>query len=370
MNKKNKVNELNMDFQTYKKISGTLNPQDKKNVTITTDKPSPTSSSTSSTTMEEDAAPTAAIAPKDKATIKYLSNVKDATTGEVSKPFTIANKRYQMVRGINPSKEVVMGVYCHDDINESGDNIIHSMEYFEENIANPMKEQMEMVGQDIAVAPKKESFDYAGEERKFHDRESFMDYLNLSDLEGYKLFFVNTKTGEVTGKFKNIQDMVTSGIHLGNNEKYMDAKALKRFRIGDYFKGGVNEVDGAGSAAPDGQQAPADTGKPDSGTNIPKLQADVAKLVDQIKKRFSVYLSKLDKPIEQAEFLTTMAKEIGVPINKLSTIITQFRDLATDTNVLPPASFASESKILTKKELEETIQAKKVIKTIKIKDIK
>jgi hypothetical protein len=36
---------------------------------------------------------------------KYLSNVTDASSGEVSKPFIISDKKYQMVRGITPSRE-------------------------------------------------------------------------------------------------------------------------------------------------------------------------------------------------------------------------------------------------------------------------
>ena len=362
MNKKNNINELNMDYQTYKKISGTLNPKEKKDVTITTDKPGVSSTSTS-TTMEEDVAPEATIEPQDKATIKYLSNVKDSKTGKVSQPFTIADKKYQMIRGIDPQKQIILAVYCHDDVDTNGENVIHSMEYFEENIANPMKEQMGMVGQDIAVAPKEESYDYAGEERAFHDKEAFMDYLNLVGLEGYKHFFVNIKTGKVIAQFKSTKEMAKSGIKLGQDEDYMDIKTLKRYRFGDYFKPDVNENDPAGALQPNDQAA---------GTNVSKLQSDVKKLATMIKNKFSVYLSKLDKPIEQAQFLTAMAKEIGVPLNKLSSIITTFKDLAQDADVdkTNVAGIKAESKVITKKELEESVRAKKVIKTIKIKDIK
>jgi hypothetical protein len=79
------------------------------------------------------------IGPKDPETIKYLSNVIDKNTGDISKPFTISDKKYQMVRGQNHSGEIVMGVYCFDEMGEDGDNIIYPMEYFEENIAKPMK---------------------------------------------------------------------------------------------------------------------------------------------------------------------------------------------------------------------------------------
>jgi CRISPR/Cas system CMR-associated protein Cmr5 small subunit len=348
MEKQNNLNELNMDYTTYTKVKGKMNPQDRKSVTITGDKPT-TSSTSMSTTMEENEV----IQPQDKATIKYLSNVKDANTGEVSKPFTIGDKKYQMIRGVHPTGEVGLAVFCHDDMDDNGENLIHAMEYFEENIAKPMKEQMGMVGQDIQVVPKvKESgFDYADAEREYHDKEAFMDYLNLSDIEPiYRHFFVNIKNGNVVAKFKNTKDMVKSGIKLGPDEDYMDIKTLKRFRFGDYFKGDVNEVD--------------DTAQ-DDGTNIPKLQADVKKLGTLIKNKFSVYLSKLDKPIEQAQFLTAMANEIGVPLNKLSTIISSYKDIAAQDKEM-----TTEKKVITKGQLEESLKPKKTIKVVKVKDIK
>ncbi|MEI6879798.1 MAG: hypothetical protein WCK82_00455 [Bacteroidota bacterium] len=348
MEKQNNLNELNMDYTTYTKVKGKMNPQDRKSVTITGDKPT-TSSTSMSTTMEENEV----IQPQDKATIKYLSNVKDANTGEVSKPFTIGDKKYQMIRGVHPTGEVGLAVFCHDDMDDNGENLIHAMEYFEENVAKPMKEEMGMVGQDIQVVPKvKESgFDYAAAEREYHDKEAFMDYLNLSDVEPiYKHFFVNIKNGEIVAKFKNTKDMVKSGIKLGPDEDYMDIKTLKRFRFGDYFKGDVNEMDDATQ---------------DSGTNVDKLQADVKKLATLIKNKFSVYLSKLDKPIEQAQFLTAMANEIGVPLNKLSTIISSYKDIAAQDKEM-----TTEKKVITKGQLEESLKPKKTIKVVKVKDIK
>ena len=352
---KKKVNEVEVatDIDTLNKIRGKLKPTDKVKLLDKKPNQSPTTSSVSTSTssvMEDGPVePEAVIEPKDKSTIKYLSNVKDSKSGEISKPFTIADKKYQMVRGITPSKEVVMAVYCHDDMDENGENIIHPLDYFEENIAKPMKE--------VSSKPVKEDgFDYASTEREHHDKEAFMDYLNLKDLIGYKHFFVNIKTGDVKSKFKNTRDMIKSGVKLGPDEDYMDEKGLKRFRFGKYFKNDVNEQSPTNIAA---------------GTDVPKLQADVQKLVDSIKTKFSVYLSKLDKPIEQAQFLTTMAKEIGVPLNKLNDIITQFKTIATDTSAIPPAGFANENKkIITKNDLIESLKEKKVIKTVKVKDIK
>ena len=150
---------LEMDMQTYKKIKGTIDP--KTNVRITGDKPAPTMGSVT----EDDAV----IEPQDQATIKYLSNVRDPETNEVSKPFTIADKNYQLIRGIDASNEVVNAVMCIDD------NMIHTYEDFERDIALPMKERLDMQGADIQSSP---------------------DVQESSDdtYEGYKHYLVNKQT--------------------------------------------------------------------------------------------------------------------------------------------------------------------------------
>lgn len=338
MEKQSNINELNMDMTTYNKIKGKLNPNDKKDVTITGEKPNqPSSSSYSSnpTSMANQVTENETIEPQDINTIKYLSNVKDKNSGEISKPFNIADKRYQMVRGENGKKEVVLGVYCFDELNENGENIIHPVDYFEENIAKPMKEAS-MVGQDIQVV---DEFDYSSAENEYHDKNKFIDYLNLTDVEpGYKHFFIDLSTGEIVAKFKSTKEMIKSGVKLGPNQDYMDAKTLKRFRFGDYFKGGVNEANGT-----------------EDGTNVSKLKSDVKKLTTLIKNKFSVYLSKLDKPIEQAEFLSAMAAEVGVPLNKLSSIINNYKDIANQ-----PTQPIAESKIFKKSDLEVNKKIKKL----------
>ena len=278
-----------------------------------------------SSMMEQDAI----IEPKDPETLRYLSNVKDSNTGDVSKPFNIGDKQYQLVRGINSAKDVVMGVYCFDDLNENNENIIHTMEYFDQNIAKPMKEAM--VGQDIQVVP------HVKEIKQDEDKGSLMAYINLSDIDpSFKHFFVNINTGEVVAMFKTNRDMIKSGQGLGPDEDYMDVKGLKRFRFGNYFKSPMNEVEAVST----------------DGTNVPKLQADVTKLANLIKTKFSIYLAKLDKPIEQAQFLTAMAKEIGVPLGKLSTIISSYKDIAAgDTE----PQVTTERRVLTKAQLEENL---------------
>jgi hypothetical protein len=164
-----------------------------------------------------------------------------------------------------------------------------------------------------------------------------MAYINLSDIDpSFKHFFVNINTGEVVAMFKTNRDMIKSGQGLGPDEDYMDVKGLKRFRFGNYFKSPMNEVEAVST----------------DGTNVPKLQADVTKLANLIKNKFSIYLAKLDKPIEQAQFLTAMAKEIGVPLGKLSTIISSYKDIAAgDTE----PQVTTERRVLTKAQLEENL---------------
>ena len=127
-----------------------------------------------SSLKEEDAV----IEPQDQATIKYLSNVKDVETGKASEPFTIADKKYQMVRGITPSKEVVMAVYCFDDLNESGENIIHSVSEFEKNVAMPM---LHKEGKSAPI--QEDGYDIAADERENNNKEEVIATARFDDLE-------------------------------------------------------------------------------------------------------------------------------------------------------------------------------------------
>jgi hypothetical protein len=205
MENQNNLNELNMDYATYSKVKGKMNPQDRKSVTITGDKPATSSSSMSmASTMEENemSAPEAVIEPQDKATIQYLSNVKDANTGEISQPSNIGDKKYQMVRGIKPSKEIVMAVFCHDELNESGENVIHPIEHFEKTIVQPIMEKEAMMQQEVMfgndieekVEPKVES-------------KKRQESLNLSE---FKHYLVNEKSG----KFRKFKKVLMSSLYF------------------------------------------------------------------------------------------------------------------------------------------------------------
>lgn len=330
MNKKIKEG-LEMDMTTYKKVKGTLDP--KTPIKITGDKPVP-SLTEDGDTLE----PEAVITPQDKATIKYLSNVKDAKTGKVSEPFTIGAQKYQMIRGITPSKEVVMAVFCHDETDENGENIIHPMDYFEENIANPMKEEMAMVGQNIQVVPKQESVE--------------SDEKDSDNFEGYKHYYVNRKTNEVR-KFKSIKELVCN--QKLEEEEYMGVSEFKQ-HMNEKMFGTRRKTDTLNEITPTGQET-------DDEMNV-----KAKKLMDMISKRIPETIIKtISTPIAQREVIAAFAELIGVPRNGLSSLISGLKDIS---KMADSQQAIAEKKIITKKQLEENLRAPKVIKTIKVKDIK
>lgn len=147
------------------------------------------------------------IEPQDRATIQYLSNVKHPETGQIAQPFNIADKKYQMVRGITPEKNIVLGVYCFDDMDDNGNNIIYHVDEFETKVAKPMLEMEKLTT---------ESDDKTSQ-------ASQSESLNLGE---YKHFIVNEKTGKFK-KFKTIPELAAT-IML-EDEKYMGLYEFKKF---------------------------------------------------------------------------------------------------------------------------------------------
>ena len=283
------------------------------------------------------------IGPQDPETIKYLSNVKDPNTGELSKPFVIGDKNYQMVRGIKPNREIVLAVLSLDELTEGGTHKIYDVDHFDKTVATPMKECG--MGQ---MQPMQE------EAEPNHDKEKFIDHLNLNDVNGYKHFFVEAKTGNITNKFKTTDEMLKSGIALRPNERYMNIKQLKHNRYENYFKPTMNEAD----EEVDGVQ----------GTDMKKLKTDVETLTNMISTKFATAISKLDKKVEKIEFLKYMAEMIGVPFNKLNSLINSYQDMATQQKAPEPAPVMEDKKVISKDALLESLGVKQTI--TKVKDIK
>jgi len=202
--------------------------------------------------------PEAVITPQDSATIKYLSNVIDNKTGEVSQPFTIGAQKYQMVRGMGADKQIVMAVFAHSETDDNGENIIHSIEDFEKNIAIPMREKLELesmnepnlLGQDIQMIP----------EKKIATEDTY---------EGYKHFLANKKTNEVR-KFKNIKEMLDC--NKLDEEEYMGVREFKQY-MNERLFGKRKKINELGNEPVDGTQQPStDTVKPINIHNIPRAK--------------------------------------------------------------------------------------------------
>ena len=316
---------LEMDMQTYKKVKGTIDP--KTPVKITGDRPAPTMGSVT----EDDAV----IEPQDQATIKYLSNVRDPETNKVSKPFTIADKNYQLIRGIDASNEIVNAVMCIDD------NMIHTYEDFERDIALPMKERLEMQGANIQSSP---------------------DVQESSDdtYEGYKHYLVNKQTNEVR-KFKSIEEMISS--NKLDEEEYMNVGRFKKHMNERLFGSSKKKVESLNEVTPTGEET-------DEEMNI-----KAKKLMDLIAKRIPQNIIKtITTPIAQREVIAAFAELIGVPRNGLNKLIGGLKDMAkqqqepaTQTGQEQPIT---EKRVITKNQLMETLKPNNVIKTIKVKDIK
>lgn len=361
-----------------------------------------------STVMEEDETiePEAVITPQDDATIKYLSNVKDSKTGKVSQPFTIGAQKYQMVRGITPAKEIVMAVFCHNDFNDAGNNIIHPIEHFEKNIIQPMMEKEAMAQQNPM---------FGGDiEEKVKPEPKGMDSLNLSE---FKHYLVNEKTGKFR-KFKNVVELAAA--IMDENEKYMPIKEFKRFFEERVFGGKskrdevvINEMVADGQAAPTAAPAagaptapaaapttaqptavaPGDDDKSvlalvklliKNMDNIPLIQKNLAKLAKsknyKIKTQaLNAFLERINiKPNDVPKYLATI-KNLGAEIKQNAKAGTPAA--ATPATGAPAAGGTTpppenqlaplnEKKVITKAELTENLLKPKVIKTIKIKDIK
>lgn len=156
----------------------------------------------------------AVIEPQDQATIKYLSNVVDDKTGEISQPFNIGDKNYRMVRGIKPNKEVVLSVMCLEDKN------IYEVEQFEKEIALPMKEMLE----------------------KQNTQKEDIDEIKEMGLSEYKHYVVNEKKNSFK-KFKTIQELVKNG--LSEEEKYMNLREFKKYYENKIF--GKKQITGENS---------------------------------------------------------------------------------------------------------------------------
>jgi len=275
----------------------------------------------------------------DVVVLEYLSEVKDAENDEMSQPFTIAGKKYQMVRAITPKKEKVMGVYSFDEMNEDGRNKIYSVEDFERNIAEKAIMETGVVEPD---GPEAVTLNPV-EEKK--ESPSFV---------GHKHFIVNTKTGKAR-KFKSIEELAKA--QMGEDEKYMGIREFKKF-VDEALFGGSNRGMGVvNEVTPTGQESDEE------------MSAKAKKLMAMIAKRIPPnVLNTIKMPIAQREVIAAFAEMIGVPRNGLNKLVAGLKDLAkTGTNKPQPIEKGTEP---TPANTQKPVAEGKIIKTIKVKDIK
>jgi hypothetical protein len=232
--------------------------------------------------------------------LEYLSEVKDSETNSVSQPFTIGDKKYQMVRALNSKKEKVMGVYCLDEADSEGNNIIYSVDDFEKNIAKPNSSNAVTQEENVIDEPATEV-----------NPPSKADDISPS-FAGYKHYIVNKKSGKAR-KFKTIQELAKA--NMLPEEEYMGIRDFKKFVDETLF--GVNK-----------KQPVVEIDDMDSG-NDEEMNLKAQKLMDIIKKRVpEQIIGTIKTPIAQREVIAAFAEMIGVPRNGLATLISGLKDLA------------------------------------------
>jgi hypothetical protein len=307
MNTKNKIVEDMMGNQ--KKTTVTLKKQDLANPSIQKSIQG-LGQNVNVTVVDE------MIEPQDAATIKYLSNVKDPESGQIAQPFNISDKKYQMVRGVTPNKNIVLGVYCFDELNEDGSNMIYPVDEFENKIAKPMLEMEKLTTES---------------ENKSSEPES----LNLGE---YKHFVVNEKNGKFK-KFKTIPELAATT--MLEDERYMGLHEFKKF-----FE---NRVFGAPR-----RKELTEVGLTGQETEE-EMTIKTQKLMGLIQKRIpsNIIDSLKTNKIAQREVIAAFAELIGVPRNGLTGLVQGIKDLAK-TNTQP----------------QQAVAENRIVKTIKKKDIK
>lgn len=284
--------------------------------------------------------------------LKYLSEVQDSETGEISQPFTINEKKYQMVRAITPMREKVMGVYSLDELDEEGNNIIYSVDEFEQNIAKKAIDEEGVVEPDGPEAMTLNTEDNViAEPADEVNPQSKADEMGGPNFVGFKHYIVNKKTGK-SRKFKNIEDLAKA--NMTEDEQYMGIKDFKKYVDEMLFgssKRQVKEVDAAPVAAPTGTQADA---QPVATPTEEKMIASAEKLMLLIKQKIPNQVVQQIKQnhIAQREVLLAFAELIGVPNSEINKIILGLKGMARDVKPVNESYGRAIVKIIKAKDLK------------------
>lgn len=257
--------------------------------------------------------------------LKYLSEVKDSKTGNISKPFTIKNKNYQMVRAIGEDKKPIMGVYSLDERNENGENIIYGIDEFEKMIGG--REGMSVKNEDVIDEPADEV-----------NPNSKADEMGGPSFAGYKHYIVNRKSGKAR-KFKNVEELAKA--NMTEEEEYMGIKGFKKY-VDEVLFGGnkkqVKEIDAQGNntQVTDTQTQVTNTQTSAGQGTSPieqKMQASAEKLMELIKTKIpnDVVHQITTNHIAQREVILAFAEMVGVPNTEINKIILGIKGMGKNT---------------------------------------
>ena len=277
---------------------------------------------------------------------QYVSDIVDEN-GELSKPFTINGKNYQMVRALNPKNEKVLGVYSLDEVDEEGNNVIHDVDEFEKTIDdNQMQTE---TGVQEPEGPEANTLNPEGPVAETSDEAK----LEHPSFAGHKHFIVNKKTGKAR-KFKDISELAKA--NMTPDEQYMGIKDFKKYVDETLF--GAGRKQNLDEVQPTGQESDEE------------MNVKAKRLMDMIKKKIPQgIIDTIVTPVAQREVIAAFAEMIGVPRNGLSKLIAGLKDLALAKQTPTAQPTAQHTAAPTTQATGAVQENRKIIQTIKVKDL-
>lgn len=267
------------------------------------------------------------------------------------KPFLFNGSKWQYVNAIYPNGKKDIGVYRY------GHDIVYDYSWFMDNIVGNGKNSTSQIGEVNKEVLDKFVNQY-GEER---GKQIYYATANKQDRN------------PETFKNENDDEIASRGIEYGIQEPEVGADKYDEYRLLMQQLASEENNEQPVKEGPSGSvQSPQNPTQ----TNDPvKLRTDVAKLMAKLDiSAIAPYLVKIDNPTEQAEVIAQFAEKIGVPKNKLAVVINQLRTVAENGKItkkqLKEAISSLDRPKMTKNELIEAVSGRKIIKTIKVKDIK
>jgi hypothetical protein len=288
--------------------------------------------------------------------LEYLYNFLDENNNPVVfiLPINGEDKEFHLVWGKTNNDEKQLGVY--------NDGIVYPKDYFEtnivpqelipanQNVSEISDKAQSYVSKKIGHLRGKEGYPEAqaaaiaysmAREKGYKIPKTNESSLNLSE---YKHYLVNEKTGKFR-KFKEASDLAKA--NMSNDERYMTITEFKKFFETKVFgnkKRQLTELDGNFEMEK-------------------KLAIDLISKINEIPtlKTLLTKLFQNKNRLVKAEAIAGFAELIGVDKQNLPSIITTLKNSM--------AQGVKENKIISKNDLIKEINNKKVIKTVKIKDI-